>query len=158
MKKVTVFMCAAIFASGIAFAQQQKSSSKKNKAVATKKIEAPANVKDAFQQNQQFAGTTDAVWAKTSSGNWIASMNKENVKTAVEYNAEGTWVATRSEFANGNVPETVLGTLKNKYPSAVVKEGWKIERADVASYYKINIDDNGTAKTVLLNDAGTIVD
>lgn len=156
MKKVTVFMCAAILTSGLAFAQQ-KTSAKKTKA-ATKKIEAPANVKDAFQQNEQFAGTTDAVWAKTSAGNWIASVNKENVKTAVEYNAEGTWIATRSEFPTGNVPEPVLGTLKNKYPSAVVKEGWKIERADVASYYKINIDDNGTAKTVLLNDAGTIVD
>jgi hypothetical protein len=157
MKKVTVFMCAAILTSGLAFAQQ-KTTAKKTKAAATKKIEAPANVKDAFQQNEQFAGTTDAVWAKTSAGNWIASVNKENVKTAVEYNAEGTWIATRSEFPAGNVPEPVLGTLKNKYPSAVVKEGWKIERADVASYYKINIDDNGTAKTVLLNDAGTIVD
>ncbi|MRG49081.1 hypothetical protein GFS24_28485 [Chitinophaga sp. SYP-B3965] len=157
MKKVTVFMCAAIFTSGIAFAQQQKTSAKKTKVIA-KKIEAPANVKDAFQQNEQFAGTTDAVWLKTSAGNWIASVNKENIKTAVEYNAEGTWIATRSEFPAGNVPEPVLGTLKNKYPSAVVKEGWKIERADVASYYKINIDDNGTAKTVLLNDAGTIVD
>ena len=156
MKKVTVFMCAAILTSGLAFAQQ-KTTAKKTKAAA-KKIEAPANVKDAFQQNEQFAGTTDAVWAKTSAGNWIASLNKENIKTAVEYNAEGAWIATRSEYPAGNVPEPVLGTLKNKYPSAVVKEGWKIERADVASYYKINIDDNGTAKTVLLNDAGTIVD
>ncbi|MBO9152596.1 PepSY-like domain-containing protein [Chitinophaga sp. GCM10012297] len=155
MKKVTLLICAAIFTSGIAFSQQKKSS---KKAKTAKKIEAPASVKDAFTQNADFAAATDAQWAKTSGGNWIASFNRENVKTAVEYNAEGTWVATRSTFETGNLPETVLGTLKNKYPSAVVKEGWKIERADVAPYYKVNIDDNGTAKTVLLNDAGTIVD
>lgn len=157
MKKVTLFICAAVFTSGIAFSQQ-KSTKKKSKTVA-KKIEAPATVKEAFQQNAQFAGTADAaVWTKTAGGNWIAAFDKENVKTSAEYNAEGAWVATRSEYQAGTLPETVLGTLKNKYPSAVVKEGWKIERSDVAAYYKVNIDDNGTAKTVLLNDAGTIVD
>lgn len=154
MKKVTLIICAAIFSSGVAFSQKKSS---KSKAVA-KKVEAPAVVKEAFQQNGEFAGTADATWKKTASGNWIASFEKEGVKTAAEYNAEGAWVATRSEYGNGNLPETVLGTLKNKYPSAVVKDGWKIERSDVASYYKINIDDNGAAKTVLLNDAGTIVD
>lgn len=157
MKRVTLLICAAIFTSGIAFSQQKSSKSKKTKTTA-KKVEAPAPVKDAFAQNAEFAAATDAQWAKTSGGNWIASFNRDNVKTAVEYNAEGTWVATRSAFETGNLPETVLGTLKNKYPSAVVKEGWKIERADVAAYFKVNIDDNGTAKTVLLNDAGTIVD
>jgi hypothetical protein len=155
MKKVTLLICAAIFTSGIAFSQQKKSSKKTRTA---KKIEAPAPVKDAFSQNAEFSSATDAQWAKTAGGNWIASFNRENVKTAVEYNAEGAWVATRSTFETGNVPETVLGTLKNKYPAAVVKEGWKIERSDVPSYYKVSIDDNGTAKTVLLNDAGTIVD
>ncbi len=157
MKKVTLFICAAIFTSGIAFSQEHKSA-KKTKAVIAKKMEAPANIKEAFQQNAQFAGTTDAVWSKTATGNWIASFTKENVKTTAEYNAEGAWVATRSEFPAGNLPAAVLETLKNKYPSAVVKEGWKIERADVAAYYKVNIDDGGTAKSVLLNDAGTIVD
>jgi YD repeat-containing protein len=154
MKKVTLIICAAIFSSGVAFSQKKSS---KSKAIA-KKVEAPAAVKEAFQQNGQFAGTADAAWKKTASGNWVASFDKEGIKTAVEYNAEGAWVATRSEYATGNLPETVLGTLKNKYPSAVVKDGWKIERSDVAAYYKINIDDNGSAKTVLLNDAGTIVD
>ncbi|WP_341834303.1 hypothetical protein WJU16_15005 [Chitinophaga pollutisoli] len=155
MKRVTLLLCAAIFTSSIAFSQQK--STKKSKTTA-KKVEAPAPVKAAFEQNAQYAGTTDAAWTKTASGNWIASFDREGIKTAVEYNAEGTWVATRSEYLNGAVPETVLETLKNKYPSAVVKEGWKIERADVASYYKVSIDENGAAKTVLLNDAGTIVD
>lgn len=115
-------------------------------------------MKEAFQQNAQFTGRADASWKKTASGNWIAAFDQEGIKTAVEYSTEGTWVATRSEYANNNLPESVLGTLQNKYPSAVVKDGWKIERADVAAYYKVNIDDNGTAKTVLLNDIGTIVE
>lgn len=154
MKKVTLFICAAIFSSGVAFSQKKSSKTKP----AVKKVEAPAAVKEAFQQNAQFTGKTDASWKKTASGNWIATFEQEGIKTAVEYSTEGTWVATRSEYANNNLPGSVLGTLQNKYPSAVVKDGWKIERADVAAYYKVNIDDNGAAKTVLLNDIGTIVE
>lgn len=156
MRKITFIICAAILSSGVAFSQQK--SSKKKKVVA-EKIEAPAVVKDAFMQNTtQYVGMSEPVWHKTASGNWIAKFELDSVKTAIEYNTEGTWIATRSEYAAAHVPGSVLETLKNKYPSAVVKDGWKIERADVASYYKISIDDNGAPKTVLLNDAGTIVE
>ncbi|MCK7559001.1 hypothetical protein MKQ70_30095 [Chitinophaga sedimenti] len=154
MKRVTLIICAALLSSGMAFAQQKKSSKKTTK-VAVKKVEAPENVKTAFQQN--FTGSSDVKWTKSSSGNWIASFTQSDVKTSAEYSGEGAWVATRSEFG-ANIPEGVNTTLKTKYPAAVVKEGWKIERSDVAAYYKINIDDNGATKTVLLNEAGTITE
>ena len=154
MKRVTLIICAALLSSGMAFAQQKKSPKKTTK-VAVKKVEAPENVKTAFQQN--FTGSSDVIWTKSSSGNWIANFNNAEIKTSAEYSGEGNWVATRTEFGT-NIPEGVSSTLKNKYPAAVVKEGWKIERSDVAAYYKISIDDNGAAKTVLLNEAGTITE
>lgn len=154
MKRVTLIICAALLSSGMAFAQQTKSS-KKTAKVAVKKVEAPENVKTTFQQN--FTSSSDVIWTKSSSGNWIANFKDADVKTSAEYSGEGTWVATRTEFGT-NIPEGVSATLKNKYPAAVVKEGWKIERSDVAAYYKINIDDNGATKTVLLNEAGTITE
>ncbi|UYQ93125.1 hypothetical protein MKQ68_23880 [Chitinophaga horti] len=155
MKRVTLIICAALLSSGMAFAQQKKSSKKTTKVVAVKKVEAPENVKTAFQQN--FTGSSDVKWTKSSAGNWIANFTQSDVKTSAEYNGEGSWVATRTEFGT-NIPEGVSSTLKTKYPAAVVKEGWKIERSDVAAYYKISIDDNGAAKTVLLNEAGTITE
>jgi hypothetical protein len=154
MKRVTLIICAALLSSGMAFAQQKKSSKKTTK-VAVKKVEAPENVKTAFQQN--FTESLDVKWTKSSSGNWIANFTQSDVKTSAEYSGEGAWVATRSEFG-ANIPEGVNTTLKTKYPAAIVKEGWKIERSDVAAYYKINIDDNGATKTVLLNEAGTITE
>jgi len=154
MKKLTLIICAVLVSSGITFAQQKKSV-KKTK-TATPKVEAPVAVKSSFEQN--FAGTTDAKWTKTSAGHWNVSFLKENIKTVAEYNADGGWVATRSEYDAQNLPESVATTLKTKYPAATIKDGWKIERADVAAYYKVTIQDNGADKAVLLNDAGTITE
>ncbi|CAL1521457.1 PepSY-like domain-containing protein [Chitinophaga sp. MM2321] len=154
MKKLTLIFCAVLFTSGITFAQQKKSI-KKHKVVA-KMVEAPEAVKSSFDQN--FAGTTDAKWNKTSAGRWSVSFHKENIKTIAEYDASGTWIATRSEYDAQTLPESVAGTLKTKYPAATIKDGWKIERADVAAYYKVNIQDNGADKAVLLNDAGTVTE
>ena len=117
---------------------------------------APAPVKDAFGQN--FADVSDAKWAKSVTGNWTANFQRDSVKTAVEYTADGNWVATRSEYTGDRLPETIATTLKTKYPAATVKDGWRIERANVAAYYKVNIQDNGTEKSVLINEAGTITE
>ncbi|HVI47277.1 MAG TPA: PepSY-like domain-containing protein [Chitinophaga sp.] len=154
MKKLTLIFCAVLVTSGISFAQQKKSV-KKSKTVAHT-VEAPAAVKSSFDQN--FAGTTSTKWSKTSAGHWNASFLKDNIKTVAEYDAEGKWIATRSSYNAESLPETVTGTLKTKYPAATIKDGWKIERADVAAYYKVNIQDNGADKAVLLNEAGTVTE
>jgi uncharacterized membrane protein YkoI len=154
MKKLVLIICVAIISSGTTFAQK-KSAKKTTKVIAQKEVVAPVEVKDAFQQN--FSGS-DAKWSKNYSGHWIANFTKEDVKTAVEYQADGKWVATRSAYAGDKLPETVAATLKTKYPAASIKDGWKIERADVAAYYKVNIQENGTEKGVLINDAGTVTE
>jgi hypothetical protein len=154
MKKLTLIFCAVLFTSGITFAQQKKSI-KKTKTVA-KPVVAPEAVKSSFDQN--FAGTSDAKWTKTSAGHWTANFQKDNIKTSAEYDADGKWIATRSAYDALTLPESVSSTLKTKYPTATIKDGWKIERSDVAAYYKINIQDNGTDKAVLLNEAGTITE
>ncbi|HEU4553113.1 MAG TPA: PepSY-like domain-containing protein [Chitinophaga sp.] len=154
MKKLMLFFCATLFTSGIAFAQHK--TAKKSKHTVTKTVVAPEPVKGAFEQN--FAGITNAKWSKGSSGNWTANFSKDDIKTAAEYSANGNWIATRSEYKADQLPESVTTTLKEKYPTAVLKDGWKIERADVAAYYKVNIQDNGTEKSVLINEAGTVTE
>ena len=153
MKKLMLFFCAALLSSGITFAQHKPA--KKSKKAVAKVLVAPSPVKDAFGQN--FTDV-DAKWSKNSSGNWIANFAKDDVKTAVEYTADGSWIATRSEYSAEKLPETVASTLKTKYPEATIQDGWKIERADVAAYYKVNIQENGASKAVLINDAGTITE
>jgi len=155
MKKLMLFFCATLLSSGITFAQH-KSVKKTKREPAAKAVVAPAPVKDAFGQN--FAGVNEAKWSKSVTGNWIANFQRDSVKTAVEYTADGNWVATRSEYAGDRLPESVATTLRTKYPSATVKDGWRIERANVAAYYKVNIQDNGTDKSVLINEAGTITE
>ncbi|ATL46910.1 hypothetical protein COR50_06785 [Chitinophaga caeni] len=151
MKKLTFIICVALLTYGQTFSQQKKSS-RKHKAAAKK--EAPAQVKDAFQQN--FTGTSDVIWVKTSSGNWIGSFKSEEVKTAAEFDNAGKWIATRSEYTAENLPSTISETIKNKYPGSVVNNGMKIERSDVPAYYKVKIEDNGMEKTLLVNEEGTI--
>ncbi|MFY0252718.1 PepSY-like domain-containing protein [Chitinophaga sp. 30R24] len=155
MKKLTLIFCAVLFTSGITFAQQKKSI-KKTQPTVTKQVQAPEAVRSSFDQN--FAGTTAAKWTKTSAGYWTASFQKDNINTIAEYDAAGKWIATRSEYSAQTLPESVAGTLKTKYPEATIKDGWKIERSDVAAYYKVTIQDNGTEKSVLVNEAGTITE
>lgn len=154
MKKLVLIICVALTSSGITFAQK-KSAKKIKKIVAKTEVAAPAAVKDAFQQN--FAGVTPK-WSKNYSGHWIANFTKEDQQANAEFDADGKWVATRSEYAENQLPEGVASSLKTKYPSATVKDGWKIERSDVAAYYKVDIQDNGMEKSVYVNDAGTIVE
>ena len=154
MKKLMLFFCASLLTSGITFAQHK--SVKKSKQAVVKVLTAPVPVKDAFSQN--FAGVSDEKWSQSGAGNWIANFAKDDVKTTAEYTADGKWIATRSEYTAEKLPETVSSTLKTKYPTATVKDGWKIERADIAAYYKVNIQDNGTEKSVLINEAGTITE
>jgi hypothetical protein len=154
MKKLTLIFCAVLLTSGITFAQQKKSVKKTHTAV--KQVQAPEAVKSSFDQN--FAEASAARWTKTSAGRWTASFQKDNINTIAEYDADGKWIATRSAYDAQTLPESVSATLKTKYPEATIKDGWKIERSDVAAYYKINIQDNGTDKAVLLNEAGTITE
>ncbi|SFD28234.1 Putative beta-lactamase-inhibitor-like, PepSY-like [Chitinophaga sp. CF118] len=144
----------ALISSGTTFAQK-KSAKKTKKVVAKTEQVAPVVVKDAFQQN--FSGS-EAKWSKNYSGHWVANFTKEEVKTTAEYDADGKWVATRSAYEGNTLPETVATKVKSKYPDATIKDGWKIERSDVAAYYKVNIQNNGTEKAVLINEAGTIVE
>lgn len=153
-KKLTLIICAGLITSGMTFAQQKKSV-KHSKQIA-KKVEAPAVVKNSFKET--FTDAADAKWQKTSAGHWTANFLKDNIKTLAEYDADGKWIATRSAYDANTIPEQVAGALKAKYPSAAIKDGWKIERADIAAYYKINIQDNGAEKAILLNDAGTITE
>ncbi|PUZ27771.1 Putative beta-lactamase-inhibitor-like, PepSY-like [Chitinophaga costaii] len=156
MKKVIVFLCAVLFSSGIGFAQRRtaktvKSSKKTSEVV---KVEAPEPVKEAFSQS--FADVADAKWTKTNGGNWTAAFDKQDIKTTAVFKPEGTWVSTHRQFQPNNIPDLVLNTVKAKYPSASVKDVVKIERADVASYYKANIQDNGTDKAVLISESGVL--
>jgi hypothetical protein len=154
MKKLVLIICVALISSGTTFAQK-KSAKKSKKVVAKKEVVAPVAVKDAFQQS--FTGT-EAKWSKNYSGRWVANFTKEDVKTTAEYDAEGKWVATHSKYAAEKLPETVASTLRSKYPTAIIKDGSKIERSDVAAYYKVNIQDNGVDRSVLVNEGGTVAE
>jgi uncharacterized membrane protein YkoI len=154
MKKLVLIICVALTSSGITFAQK-KSAKKTKKIVAKTEVAAPAAVKDAFQQN--FAGA-DAKWSKNYGGHWVANFKVDDVKKSAEFDADGKWVATRSEYTESQLPATVSNSVKTKYPSSTFKDGWKIERSDVAAYYKVNIQDNGAEKVILVNDAGTVVE
>lgn len=153
MKKLVLIICVAFISSGTTFAQRK--SAKNQKKVVAKEIVAPVAVKDAFQQ--AFSGS-EPKWSKNYSGHWVANFTKEDVKTMAEYEADGKWVATRSSYAADRIPETVSTTLRSKYPTATIKDGWKIERSDVAAYYKVNIQENGADKVVLLNENGTVTE
>jgi hypothetical protein len=154
MKKLVFIFLVAVASSGTTFAQK-KSAKKSKKVVAKTESVAPAVVKDSFKQN--FAGT-EATWTKNYGGHFVGTFTKDEVKTAAEFDKDGKWLATRTNYTAANLPQTVATGIKAKYPAATIKDGLKIERSDIAAYYKVNIQDGGTEKVVLMNEAGTIAE
>lgn len=116
----------------------------------------PSTVTTAFQQ--QFTSAPSSSWKKSYTGKWLASFDQDSSQVQVEYDSSGAWIATRTSYANNNLPGNIDSLVHNKYPSAVIKNGEKIQRSDVAAFYKVKIEDNGTEKDLLMNDSGTIIE
>ncbi len=154
MKKLFLAVLALGLSTGALYAQKAKAT--KSKAKAEVKIETPESVKSAF--SSKFSDVADAKWKKNYSGNYVAIFDKDGITTDAEYTPDGTWVASHTRFTAENMPEAVATTIKNKYPSASIKDGVKVEQTSTGAYYKVKIDDNGASKEVLVDDNGTLAE
>ncbi|GAA4302403.1 hypothetical protein GCM10023143_04740 [Compostibacter hankyongensis] len=116
---------------------------------------APAPVRNALKEN--FANASDLQWHRAAD-NWVAVFKTEEGPAQAEFTPEGTWVATRIELAPTQLPDTLMHNLQLQYPDATVKTVTHITRADIAGYYKIDVDRNGMAATLLGNEQGTLTE
>jgi Putative beta-lactamase-inhibitor-like, PepSY-like len=157
MKKLLILSLGCLIGS-TAFAQTHHHYTKKEKSTTpVVKIETvPDSVKTAFQQKIMLADSTPVSWNKTADGDWMASYVNGTDSTRSEFTPDGQWVATRTSYTADNLPANISGIVKNNYADAIIKDGEKIQRSDVAAFYKVDIDENGMDKSLFLNDAGTI--
>lgn len=154
MKKIIVLFTALLFLATAGFAQKKHHHSSKAKKIVKVEI-APAAVQSAFAQN--FSNTADVKWKKTAAGNWDAAFKQDSLQTDAEFTETGNLITTHTEYTAENLPENILSAVKAKYPDAAVREGVKIRRTDVASYYKVSIDQGGANKDLLVNETGTTI-
>ena len=159
MKKLFSLCMACLLISGISFAQTRHHNTKKKKSVTAVKTEtAPDSVKTAFQQKVMLADSAHVNWHKTPNGSWTATYLVNGDTTSAEFNSGGDWIATRTHYSSADLPANISTAIKNKYTNATIGDGWKIERSDVAAFYKVAVNDGGTEKFLYLNDAGTITE
>jgi hypothetical protein len=147
MKKIWLLILSIILTGAVSEAQQHHRSAG-----------APDSVKAAFREKVAIADPAGVKWEKTATGNWTAHYLVNNDTTSSEFTPAGQWIATRTSYATGALPAGIAAIIKSKYANATIKDGWKIERSDVAAYYKVEIDDGGMPRALLLNDAGTITE
>ncbi len=151
MKKILVLL---LLAAAVAPASAQKH--RKSSSATRQEAKAPDAVQQAFQQ--RFAGATEVAWHKMASGHWYADFHQDSLATKVEYDPDGQWVATRAAIPPAQLPDTVTRALGTRYPGAVVQEATRIERADVAPYFRLEVDLSGTTKELLANEQGTLIE
>jgi hypothetical protein len=119
-------------------------------------VKAPDAVQQAFEQN--FAGVSEETWHKMASGNWYADFSRDSLNAKAEFTADGQWVATRTAVSSAQLPDTVNSAIQQKYPGATISQATWIQRADVAPYYQIALQQGGMEKDILANDKGTITE
>ncbi len=156
MKRTILFLALLASASIAGFAQTHKHHHRTKAAQEPKVVTAPANVQNSF--NQQYAGVTQVKWNPSYSGNWDALFAQDSTQVDAQFDSTGKWIATHTVYSGENVPAPIANDIRSKFPNASIKDATKVERQDIASFYRVDIDDQGISKTLLANDQGTVTE
>jgi len=116
----------------------------------------PAAVQTAFTQH--FADVTGEKWNKMASGGWIAAFMQDSLKMNTQFDSSGNWIATHTLYTADNIPTNIAGDIKVKYPNVAILDAIRVERNDVAAYYMVDVNDQGTTMSLLANDQGIVTE
>jgi hypothetical protein len=106
--------------------------------------------------SQKFPESTNANWAKSAGGSFIAHFDKDGFKQVAEFTNEGKWIRTKFLYNIDQLPEVVQKSIKAKYPDAEVISAEKILLENVPAFYKVNLKKDKDGWIVWVNDAGII--
>lgn len=152
MKNTFLIICASVLFGFSASAQTSK------KKVVTPKVNVPENVNNVFVT--QHAGVENSSWAKSYSGNYIATFtNMNNLSQSAEYSAKGDLVKTTTTLDVNALPENITKAVNANYATSKVVEALKVEMPGVASFYKVKVEDeNKKQRNVLISEEGSVTE
>lgn len=156
MRKLHLILLSCLLISSAPVFSQSKSH--RQSKTHSKAVFVPDKVAEAFKKKLSEGEAADLHWHQSATGNWIAEYKLNGVKTSAEYTANGNWIATRSHYTHENLPDPIANAIQSNYTTASIKDAVKIEKADQTAYYKVNLEIDGSPKTVLANDAGVITE
>lgn len=154
MKKLSI--CFLLAAAAVSPAMAQRHAKHKATASVSRIEKAPDAVVQAFSQN--FQNITGETWHKMASGNWYADVSQDSLHTKIEFAPDGNWIATRTALNVTQLPDTINMAIQGKFPGSTIDQATRIQRADVAPYYRIALSVGGNEKDILANDSGTITE
>lgn len=150
MKSIAMLVLGAVLSTSAVAQTKVKLNTK-----ASTSINVPSDVNLAFQEKYTDAGKQK--WSHKAGGNYSATfMDANQVKQEVEFDAKGKYLRSRTHYTKEQFPEVVSTSVEGKFPGAEVKEVSRIEVDGISPYYKVNIMDGTTTKTVLVSEAGDI--
>jgi hypothetical protein len=112
----------------------------------------PVNVKTAF--SQKFPNAKKIKWDVENEKEWEAEFKMEGKKMSANFDNEGKWLETETGVDKKDLPETVLGSLKNEFKEYSIEEVEFVENSEYKGYeikleadeadIEVMIDSNGT--------------
>lgn len=109
----------------------------------------------AFQQ--KFTGATGVKWDKEGKNEFEAEFILNGKKGSANFSASGEWLETEMGIAIADAPAVVNTSFVKMFPTATIKEVYKIETSKGKNYFEIEYQLKGKTKEVKIDASGKIV-
>jgi hypothetical protein len=123
--------------------------------VSAQKTIVTAATEKAFQQ--KFAGATAVKWDKEGKNEFEAEFVLNGKKGSANFSATGEWLETEMGIAIADAPAAVNTAFVKMFPTATIKEVYKIETSKGKNYFEIEYQLKGKTKEVKIDASGKIV-
>jgi uncharacterized membrane protein YkoI len=114
----------------------------------------PAKVKATF--SQKFPDATKVKWDKENDYEWEAEFKMEGKNMSANFDKDGKWLETETGVNKKDLPEAVLGSLKNEFSEYNLEEVEFIENSEYKAY-EIKIETDEVDIEVVVDSNGTIL-
>jgi len=107
--------------------------------------------------SKKFPDAQNVKWGKENAKEYEAEFTLKGIKTSANYDLNGNWKETETEIPIKDLPEAVVKSIQQKFPSAIIFAASKIEKADGKNIYEADIKVSGKRKEVELWEDGRFV-
>ena len=118
-------------------------------------VDVPASVEKTFKT--KYPTATDVEWFDEEDGTFAAYFYINEESKTAKFNANGTWVETKTFMEDGKMPKAVNNALNMKYKGATISSVTMIEMPSTVNQYEVNAEANGMSYSLTYDEKGTVL-
>ena len=105
----------------------------------------------------RYPEAKDISWKAGDSGKFEVHFFMKNEKFSSIFSSDASWILTEKKIKTGELPATVINTIRNGFEDFNIKSVREVESASVGKYYFIFIKSGTKQHYLKLSDNGVIL-